>query len=80
MTDPLERAIEQFVDAAMTGDWTQARHAFADAQAHALLPVGHDAELWAALERRAAMALPDDLDDHQKAERLLRQHRTQGPT
>lgn len=58
----LERALTRFVDATLHDDLDAARLAYADAQAHGLAEAGREAELWAALELRAASALPDDLD------------------
>lgn len=69
----LEQALDRFVDATLLhDDLPAARLAFADAQAHGLAEVGREAELWAALELRASAALPDDLDDEDQADAVLR--------
>lgn len=46
----LDHDLERFVDAAITGDTTTARLAFADAQAHDLQAAGLDAHVWVATE------------------------------
>lgn len=63
----------RFVDATLLhDDLPAARVAFADAQAHGLAEIGREAELWAALELRAAAALPEDLEDEGRADAVLR--------
>lgn len=68
----LERALVRFVDATLSDDLAGARAAFADAQAHGLAEAGLEAEVWAAIELRAARGLPDDLDDEARADEVLR--------
>ncbi len=53
----LDRHLERLVDAAMTGDLSRARLAYADAQAHAdLAAVGLAAHVWVARELQAPLA------------------------
>lgn len=68
----LDGALRRFVDATMRDDLPGARVAFADAQAHGLREAGLEAELWAAVELRAAAALPDDLTNDAVADAVLR--------
>lgn len=69
----LERALTRFVDATLLhDDLAGARAAYADAQAHGLVEAGFAAELWAAVELRAAQSLPDNLDDERMADAVLR--------